>query len=488
MDRGDVSVFEAFFFLGVVRFSLLTATSSIFRTTKSPIAEQPRRVCCMRFGIPNESCLREASKMKPQFFKARLGLFTAVLALFLALVPAAQATNGYFTHGYGTIAKALAGAGVAMTQDTLAAGTNPASLAFLGKRYDIGVSVFSPTRSYTIEGNPSGFPGTFGLAPGKVESESDTFFIPQFGANWQLNESNYLGVVVYGHGGMNTDYPTDTFWASSPTGVNLEQLFVGVPWSYKYSEKHAFSIMPIFVYQTFEAQGVGSFAPFSSAPTKLSDNGASTSTGYGAKIGYMGQWWEKFSFGASYQTEMKMGEFDDYAGLFAEQGAFNVPSTWTAGFAIKPTQNWAVMMDLQKMYYSDIKSINNPLLPNLMTARLGDEGGAGFGWRDMDVVKIGLQYDTLDRWVWRAGVSIGSQPIPASEVMFNILAPGVMEEHMAFGFTRKIGETMGLDFALMYAPEVEVSGPNPLEFPGAQQITLAMDQLEISLNYSWGIK
>jgi len=427
--------------------------------------------------------------MRPLLSKFRLGLgIIATLALAITLVPAAEATNGYFTHGYGTIAKALAGAGVAMPQDTLAAGTNPAGLAFLGKRYDIGVSVFSPTRSYTVEGNPSGFPGTFPLIPGKIESESNTFYIPQFGANWQLDASNFLGFVVYGHGGMNTDYPTATFHASQPTGVNLEQLFVGVPWSYKYSDQHAFSIMPIFVYQTFEAQGVGSFAPFSSAPTKLSNNDASTSTGYGAKIGYMGQWSKKFSVGASYQTEMKMGEFDDYAGLFAEQGGFNVPSTWTVGFAVKPTPSWAFLMDLQKMYYSDIRSVSNPFLPNLQEARLGDDNGAGFGWEDMDVVKIGLQYDTLTSWVWRMGVSVGSQPIPASEVLFNIVSPGVMEEHVTFGFTRRIGETMGLDFALMYAPEVEVPGPNPLEFPGAQQITLAMDQWEISINYAWGIK
>jgi len=418
----------------------------------------------------------------------KLGLgVVAVLAMTLTLVPAAQATNGYFTHGYGTTSKGLAGAGVAFVQDTLVAGTNPAGLAFLGKRYDIGVSVFSPTRSYTVEGNPSGFPGTFGLAPGKVESDSNSFYIPQFGANWKLNESNYIGLVAYGHGGMNTDYPTNTFWAESPTGVNLEQLFVGVPWAFKYNEQHAFSIMPIFVYQTFEAQGVSSFAPFSADPGNLSNNGASTSTGYGAKLGYLGQWWEKFSFGISYQTEMKMGEFDDYAGLFAEQGGFNIPSTWTFGFAVKPTTHLAFLMDIQRINYSEIKAINNPLLPNLQTARLGDDGGAGFGWQDMDIVKFGLQYD-MTSWIWRVGLSLASQPIPGSEVLFNILAPGVMEEHLTFGFTKTIGDHMGFDFALMYAPEVEVSGPNPLEFPGAQQITLAMDQWEISLNYAWGIK
>lgn len=426
--------------------------------------------------------------MTPQFPVHKIGLAIAILATALTLTPAAEATNGYFTHGYGTQSKALAGAGVAVPLDVLAAGNNPATLAFVGKRYDIGFSVFSPSRSYTVEGNPSGFPGTFGLAPGKVESDSTSFLIPQFGANWRLNETNTLGIVAYGHGGMNTDYPTNTFRATSPTGVNLEQLFIGVPWAFKFNERHAFSIMPVFVYQTFEAQGVGSFAPFSSAPTKLSNNGSSTSTGYGAKIGYMGQWWDKFSFGASYQTEMSMGEFDDYAGLFAERGGFNIPSTWTAGFAIRPTEKMTLMMDLQRINYSDIKSIANPLRPNIEEALLGDDEGAGFGWKDMDVVKIGFQYDTLNKWIWRAGVSIGAEPIPASEVLFNILAPGVMEEHITFGFTRKIGQSMGFDVAFMYAPELEIEGPNSLEFPGAQQITLAMDQWELSLNYSWGIK
>ncbi len=415
-----------------------------------------------------------------------LGLSVLLTAAVL-FVPVAEATNGYFTHGYGTTSKGLAGAGVALVQDTLGAGNNPAGLAFLGKRYDLGVSVFSPTRSYAIDGNPSGFPGTFGLVPGKVESDSNYFYIPQLGANWQLNDSNFLGVVAYGHGGMNTDYPTGTFYAESPTGVNLEQLFVGVPWSYQYGGRHAFSIMPIFIYQTFEGQGVSSFAPFSSDPANLSNNGSSTSTGYGAKIGYLGQWFEKFSFGISYQTEMSMGEFDDYAGLFAERGGFDIPSSWTFGFAVRPTTSFTFLMDIQRINYSDIRSISNPLLPNLQTARLGDDEGAGFGWQDMDIVKFGLQYD-MSSWIWRAGFSIGRQPIPGSETLFNILAPGVMEEHLTFGFTKPIGDHLGLDFALMYAPEVEVSGPNPLEFPGAQQITLAMDQWEISINYAWGIR
>ena len=143
-------------------------------------------------------------------------------------------------------------------------------------------------------------------------------------------------------------------------------------------------------------------------------------------------------------------------------------------------------MDYQDIYYSDVKSINNPLLPNLQTARLGDDGGAGFGWQDMSVWKFGLQYDPENAWAWRFGYSFGDQPIPESEMLFNILAPGVMEDHFTFGLTRQFGESSGLNFSLMYAPEVEIKGPNLLEVPGLQDITLAMSQWDIEISYSWG--
>lgn len=426
--------------------------------------------------------------MRPQSTVQRGLRLATALALLLALVPAAEATNGYFTHGYGTKSKGLAGAGAAFPQEVLIAGTNPAGLAFLGKRYEFGVAVFNPNRSYTVEGNPSGLPGTFGLVPGTVESDSEYFYIPHLGANWELGGHSTLGFVLYGHGGMNTDYPFATFYAGEPTGVNLEQLFVGVPWAYRFGEKHAFSIMPVFAYQRFEAQGVASFAPFSSDPPNLSNNGTDASTGYGAKVGYMGRWFEKFSFGASYQTEMSMGEFDDYAGLFAEQGGFDIPSSWTAGIAVHPTEAFTFVLDLQRVNYSDVKSVGNPFLPNLQQARLGDDEGAGFGWEDMDILKLGLQYDPDNSWAWRVGFSTGSQPIPGSEVLFNILAPGVMEEHFTLGFTWLLGQSSGIDVSFLYAPEVTVAGPNPLEAPVAQAIDLKMDQFELEISYSWGFR
>ena len=74
-------------------------------------------------------------------------------------------------------------------------------------------------------------PFTFGLAPGSFESDSEYFFVPNFGANWQIGTNSTVGVSVYGQGGMNTDWPTNVYYGSSPTGVDLSQLFVVPTWA-----------------------------------------------------------------------------------------------------------------------------------------------------------------------------------------------------------------------------------------------------------------
>jgi len=398
------------------------------------------------------------------------------------------ATNGYFAHGTGVNDQALAGAGVALPQDTLDASVNPANMVFLGTRYDLGIAFFNPNREYTVTGNPSGFPGTFGLAPGTVKSDSKWFIIPSIGANWMLNPDSSVGISIFGNGGMNTDYPTKTFGGDAPTtGVDLTQLFIAPTFASKIAPKHALGITPILAYQKFEAKGLNQFgnAGFSSDPNNLTDKGYDTSWGYGLRIGYQGEILPSLNLGISYQSKMYMDKFKKYAGLFAEQGEFDIPSNWTVGLAYKTTPELTFLFDVQQINYSEVPSISNPLLPNLQTSQLGNNNGAGFGWKDMIIYKIGVQWKSSKALTWRAGYSNGKSPIEGSEVLFNILAPGVIEQHAAVGFTMATTENQDLNFALTRAFSNHVSGPNPLEAPGQQTIELKMDQWEIALGYSW---
>lgn len=413
--------------------------------------------------------------MKSRIFRA--------IGLALALASPALATDGYFQLGYGTPYLGMAGAGVALPLNTLAPATNPAANAFL-TGYDLGIAVFAPSREFTVSGNPSGYPGTFGLQPGTTKSGTNVFVIPSLGANWKLNDAMTFGVAIYGNGGMSTAYDASVFYAGR-TGVDLSQMFVAPTLTYKVGKDHAFGLSPIFCYQRFQVEGVGSFAPYSSDPSSLSNNGHDETVGIGGRIGYLGKLTAWLSVGAAYQSEIEMGHFTKYAGLYAEGGDFDIPANWTLGVAVMPVESLTVALDVQRIAYSETESIGNPMLPNLMTARLGDDGGAGFGWKDVTAVKLGVQWAATPTLTLRAGYAHCTQPVPESEVLFNILAPGVVQDHVTAGASKTMGRAK-VHLSVVHAFEKTVSGANPLEAPGQQRIELKMSQWLVDVGLSFG--
>ena len=408
-----------------------------------------------------------------------------IAALLLALP--AFATNGYFLHGIGTGSKAMAGATTALPQEALDADTNPAAGVFINSGHEIALALFSPDRSYTITGNPTGVPQTFGLTPGTVTSKSKLFPMPELGFNFRPNDVSAITVNFTAHGGMNTDYRTNTFYGSDHTGVDLGQAFLTATYAHKLTQNQSLGISAIFAEQRFKASGLQAFAGFSADPDCLTNNGYKWSHGVGIKAGYFAQVTPRFSLGASYTPTIVMSKFGKYCGLFAEDGRFNIPASLSGGVAYRVTDPLTVAVDYQRINYSDVASVGNTFLPNIVTAPLGADNGAGFGWRDINVYKLGLQWKPNEVWTWRAGYSKADQPVPNSEVLFNILAPGVVEQHITLGFSRAMERGPGrFNVAFMYAPTKSVRGPNPLEVPGAQQIELKMHEYELEFGYSFG--
>jgi long-chain fatty acid transport protein len=418
---------------------------------------------------------------------------TAMLAA-LVVPTTSFATNGYFAHAYSTNSSGMAGAGVALPMDAMASATNPAGMVWVGQAMDVGAAIFSPHRQYTVTG-AAGPGDTFPLLPGTVESGSNSFIIPHFGVNWMLDANSSVGLAIYGNGGMNTDYSafanaycppppgsagTGSFCGGA-AGVDLQQLFINASYSRKINASSSWGISLIGAYQKFKATGLAAFGAFSSDPNNLSDNGYDSSTGFGVKLGWQGEVSPGLTLGASYQSKTSMGKFDKYKGLYAGQGSFDIPATATIGLAFKTAPTSTLAFDIQQIYYSDVASIANSFAsPGL----LGDSNGAGFGWENMTIYKLGYQWSTSSDWTWRVGYSYGKQPIPNSEVLFNILAPGVIEQHITFGFTNKLSPTSEWNFAAMYAPSKSITGPNPLSANG-QTIELKMYEYQVEASYSW---
>ena len=414
--------------------------------------------------------------------------FALAAAVAAALAPAAaNATTGYFSHGYGIKAKAMGGVGIALPQDALAAASNPAGMALIGNRVDLGVDWFAPDRGSAIAG--SGAPG----ANGSFEAnESASFLIPEFGYNRMVNPNLALGVSVYGNGGMNTDYKTSPFGAfggTTPAGVDLIQLFVAPTVAWK-SGAHAFGASLNFAWQRFSANGLQPFTGpgFSVSPGDVTNRGHDSSTGWGLRVGWTGQMTPSVTLGATYQTRTRMSAFDKYKGLFAGNGDFDIPENFGAGIAWKATSALTLAADVVRINYGDIPAVGNPVDCFFAgTCQLGAANGPGFGWRNTTVYKVGAAYQLSPQLTLRGGFVTLKQPIPSSQTFFNVLAPGVVEDHLTLGATWTLANRSEITVAYMHAFENKVNGSGSIPAVpfGGGEANLRMSQNALGIGWGW---
>ncbi|MEZ5644694.1 MAG: outer membrane protein transport protein [Burkholderiaceae bacterium] len=395
----------------------------------------------------------------------------ALLALGGALLPA-HATNGYFPHGFGLKAKGMGGAAVALSHDAFAGVNNPASAAYAGNRWDLGAEVFMPSRSATIS-TPMGAM--------EIKSGKNEFLIPEFGYNVSLSNRLAIGLTVYGNGGMNTEYPAvfpgdSNFMCSSPTtcgsgklGVDLMQLIVAPTVAYKLNDDHALGVSPLLVHQRFKAYGLQAFG--------LPNQGGDSSNGIGVRLGYTGHLGDRVTVGASYSPKINMGKFDRYQNLFAGHGDFDIPENYAMGVALKVTPTLELAADYSRINYSKVPAIGNASLANFANG-FGSPNGPGFGWRDVNVVKLGAQWQMNSQWTLRAGYNRGTNPVTGPDVFLNTLAPGVIREHFTMGATWAMSPNAELTMAIWHGRENTVSGQAPAP------TTIGMSQNGFGVQYS----
>jgi long-chain fatty acid transport protein len=480
-------------------------------------------------------------------------ILSSAIALAVALPASAWATNGYFSHGWGTKSKAMAGVATALPQDTLVSATNPAGMAFLGNSLDIGVAFFSPSpRGYEADNNYSTQPGPGGITlpagpfvtPGRYDSDLDWFMIPSIGYNYEIDDRSTIGVSIFGNGGMNTRYkdrppfenfalapnqrvgpypdgstgpyydfssgqpvpvtapipgtqngnPNGVFTATTPTGIDLQQLFIEVPYTMKIGNgKQSIGIAPVFAVQGFKAEGLEPFRQLSVSPDKVTNNGRDWSYGAGLHLGWYGQIDDRLALGASYRTTVWMTKLDDYAGLFADDGAFDIPAMFNFGVAYKAQPNLTLAFDYQHIFYDEVHAIANSNDVDLTQCQttgpkpsycLGGQSGVGFGWESMDIFKLGVKYDANEKIGLFGGVSYNTDFLKTNKQgLFNVLAPATIRWHLTAGATYRHSDKDAFNLSFSYMPKETWDGSAP-ELTQTQTGSLYMEQMDIEISWS----
>lgn len=401
----------------------------------------------------------------------------------------ADATEGYFLEGYGAREKAVGGAGAADSRDPLALSINPAGLVDVDDQYTLGLTAISPDRGYWTSG-----PGF--VAPGVVQSGRALFPIPSGGYSQRVNPTSAWGVAVYGNGGMNTTYSPNYVSAffGSPmcartgvfcgrnAGVDLNQAFITAGYAQRFGNL-SIGFAPVLAVQIFKARGLEAFAPFSTAPEQLTNHSYNWSVGAGVRAGLQYRLTEKLRIGLAGSSPIWMSPFENYKGLFANQGDFDIPANITAGAAYDVLPTLTLLADWKHIFYSQVPSVGNWSTEQLP---LGALGGPGFGWRDINVIKVGAEYRGFEKLALRLGYSYNNNPINPRDVTLNILAPAVTKHHISGGLSYYVTPSSSIDLAAVVSPQGTVSGiertplgPNPL-----RTITLYLNSFEITAGWT----
>jgi len=452
-------------------------------------------------------------------------LIASAIIAGLSVPATSYATNGFFLIGYGAKSRAMGGVGVAVGQDGLATAFNPASMSDVADKLtdednvllDIGADIFKPKSAVYHDSNSL-------LTPTAVDQETDspsTFFsqngyylLPALGFVAKIDNQLSWGFSMVGNGAASQydqSLPagdTSHFFNFNGLGgdkveIRLMNLQMLPSLAYKIDDNNTIGATLVVSFSLFKASGLGAFEElgFGATAGNLSDMGTDTAWGGGIRLGWKGKFMDdKLHMGLNYSSRTYMDEFDKYENLFAEQGDFDIPSNYALGVAFDFTSDVTAYFDVQQINFSEVASVGNkgPLVTgdnffpcgSIECGALGADEGLGFGWEDQTVYKLGISWAYSPEFTLRAGYNHADNQIPDDQVLFNMLAPAVVEDHLTLGASYKFDEDIELSASYVHGFENTVTGPTSFQPEGfdteapAENASLTMKQNSVGATLS----
>ena len=389
----------------------------------------------------------------------KLSLIAATLSTSL------MATNGINLIGTGAQSRSLGGVGIATDLNGENVYSNPSMITRTkGNVLNVDVTYFSSDVSVDT---PTFNPST-GAPTGQVKetSEYPASLIPSIGYSRQINDSFFVGISLYGSGGMGVDYSNAKNLA---TGLKDELTVAtfGIPLAYKSSNDLSFGLTPVLKYGSLEMP----------TPTGLK---STSSVGYGVEVG--GDYsLNGLTIGAVYKTAVKIKFEDVFAsGATGSNDILATPSIFGLGLNYVIGQN-SISFDYKMIGYGSATGLED------------------FGWDNQNVFALGYEYNA-EVWSVRAGLNYGDTPFStnsisnasspnAQQTFGNLMAfPAVTTSHYSVGGSYNIDGGSSFDISLVYALGEETSSINANSFGAGSpsgSITAVNNQISATIGYNY---
>ena len=151
-----------------------------------------------------------------------------------------------------------------------------------------------------------------------------------------------------------------------------------------------------------------------------------------------------------------------------------VPEIFSWGVAYKGFERALIDVDLRYLDYKNTTLYGTKPIDG------------GLGWNSVFAVAVGGQYQATDRMTLRAGYLYNTNPIKANNTLFNIQAPGFLQQMLAIGASYKVTDDIVFTAAWTHQFRNSIAG-NVIQIPGEHiKLDGQIDSIVVGLNVQFG--
>lgn len=388
---------------------------------------------------------------------------------FVLLTTATFAQAGHIMQGVGSVNMSMGGAATAQPLDISGAlQWNPAAISVFDSKiinFDIGAFFSSPELSSSL---PAGMMGPDSPAvSGVTKDDRGVSPMPALAMVWGKEGSKHtFGASAFGISGFGVTFPEETNNPLSPSfnptlnsnPINYPQqaggfghiesdymlLQVGFAWAYELTNELSIGVQPTINYAALELAPNPTANPNASG-YPVSDK--ASALGYGAQFGLFYNSPSGFKVGASYKTPQKFSdlEFENtHLDNSTSVNSFNMdyPAILSFGLGYS-TGDIDLAVDYRYVDYENTDGFSEKGWTPTASV-------AGFGWKNINIISVGLQYKGIEKLPLRVGYTYSSNPIDSELAFFSIPATAVIENAFQFGLSYPVTDNFMLNGVYHY--------------------------------------
>jgi long-chain fatty acid transport protein len=398
---------------------------------------------------------------------------------FLMLSALVYGQAGHVMQGVGAVNMSMGGAATAQPLDISGAlQWNPAAISTFDSKildFNIGLFFSSPELSGSLPEGAMG-PGSPAVS-GITKDDRGVSPMPALAMVWGKEDSRHtFGVSAFGISGFGVTFPEEANNPMSPTfnpnlnsnPINYPQqangfghlesdymlLQVGLAWAYEITDNFSIGLQPTFNYAALELAPNPTASP-NEAGYGISDK--AHAIGFGAQFGAFYNSPGGVKIGASYKTTQLFDDLEfknTHLDNSVSENTFNMDYPSILSFGVGYSKgDIDFALDYRMVDYENTDGFAEKgwvIAEEGPTAGFPTGAVKGFGWKNINILSVGLQYKGIEKLPLRVGYTYSSNPIDDELAFFSSPATAVIANAFQLGFSYPLTDSFMLNGVYHY--------------------------------------